>query len=245
MQHWRPAGAPTSSASSSNSQDLEPVSAAAVKNRACGALSSGKLAAQLEGQASSCQLKMFELLGADARTMLWFAQSQQALVAWPNATVHMAELVLLFQTRVLLLGSQPGQLQQMPRAQRQLDSQLLLLLSAVLLRYAVESRNNMLAIQAPVGLCKAMLDAAIAIAHTGSQRSSDLWLPGMSVMPLLGIWTSEVLPTVLQLTDHCLQLAARPESSAADSATNTTTATSHFLAMEPLAILLPMLHQLV
>jgi hypothetical protein len=149
--------------------------------------SSWKITRQLLEQASPCQLKLFELLGMDAHTMLWFAQSKEPSMSWPNIWEALAGQPGWFSSSILRWTSQPRLQQQMPEPQRQLESQLLLLLSTVLMPYAVASHNSMAAVQAAVTMCGATMDAAVAMTHAVLQEPGGDLAPGISSTHLPGV----------------------------------------------------------
>jgi hypothetical protein len=169
-------------------------------------LRSWQLAEQLVGQLSPCQLKLFELLGMDARVVLCIAQ---ALTKWYSCYcilgIHdAAELVA---SRHRAWDQQPNLVQLMPATQRQLECKLYLLLPTVLLPYAAGDVSDSAASGHTLKLCLAVLDG------WGLLNVTPAWHPRKSWVspPPPAVWLAEMLPPVLQLKDHWLQSAADAE----------------------------------
>jgi hypothetical protein len=170
------------------------------------------LARQLVGQVSTCQLKLFELLGVDAQTMLWSALSGQHSTwrSWLNINEHMPAVALMLSRRVFVqkywLALLIGQPQHVWQAQQQLERQLLLLLPTVLLTCAVSSvkSGDSAAVESSVELCVAALDSSEYLPRTSPTTAQ----PPSDAVRVPGVWLCEVLPLVMQLTQQRLQVAA-------------------------------------
>jgi hypothetical protein len=122
-------------------------------------LSSWELAKQLVRHSSTCQLKQFELLGVDAQTLLWYAQSTDPAMPWGDVSRQMKGLMsaLGVWAGKWAPGVAPSQVQQVTWAQRQQESELILLLPTVLLPYAWASRSDMTASDVPMTMSATIL----------------------------------------------------------------------------------------
>jgi hypothetical protein len=127
------------------------------------------LAGQLVKKVSTCQRQLFQVLGVDAQTMLWFVLSidnpSREFTPWPIVSDSLPAATNLLVVRMHKhiqtndTNSPPSKLQTMPQAQRQLESKLLLLLPTVLLPCAVASGSNVAAVTEAIALCMTALHA--------------------------------------------------------------------------------------
>jgi hypothetical protein len=161
-----------------------------------------QLAEQLLGQLSTCQLKLFEVLGVSPRAMLVLAQAQELSEDVSDALYALFDVFAVCSHR---MQSQPNSVPQMSVAQRQLVCELYLLLPTVVLPCAMhgtQDPDSGLAAGAELALCLLCLDfwGWLSVAPAGAT-------PWLAPKPP-GVWLCEMLACILQLTDHWLQLAA-------------------------------------
>jgi hypothetical protein len=223
---------------SSSNQPDEPVGQGEAAGQSAPDVSDGifvhrcwKLASHPERQLSICQLKLFELLGVDPRVMLWCARAPSGLNIDCAFTALDALLVLLeiqkheddnrnlaqvlAEAQQATTGCAPQtntqqavdkpltHLHDPQRLQR--DSKLHLLLPTVLLPFARNPASHISDSTAALRLFERCLGSCGFLSCTAAKVNTS------SVTAQLDspdAWVCEVLPLVLQLTDHWLLKAA-------------------------------------